>query len=59
MPDELWTVTGPQTIDVEEVRSLKLGIVRGGRFDVVTHDEPYVRIEISEITGDPPDDHAC
>ncbi|MEV4950468.1 DUF4097 family beta strand repeat-containing protein [Paenarthrobacter nitroguajacolicus] len=52
MPDELWTVTGPQTIDVEEVRSLKLGIVRG-RFDVVTHDEPYVRIEISEITGDP------
>ncbi|WP_420178432.1 DUF4097 family beta strand repeat-containing protein [Paenarthrobacter sp. TA1.8] len=52
MSDELWTVTGPQTLDVEEVRSLKLGIVRG-RFDVVTHDEPYVRIEISEITGDP------
>ncbi|MET3368825.1 DUF4097 family beta strand repeat-containing protein [Arthrobacter sp. M2012083] len=52
MSDELWTVTGPQTIDVEEVRSLKLGIVKG-RFDVVTHDEPFVRIEISEITGDP------
>ncbi|MFW0774641.1 DUF4097 family beta strand repeat-containing protein [Paenarthrobacter nitroguajacolicus] len=52
MSDELWTVTGPQTIDVENVRSLKLGIVKG-RFDVVTHDEPFVRIEISEITGDP------
>lgn len=52
MSDELWTVTGPQTIDVENVRSLKLGIVKG-RFDVVMHDEPFVRIEISEITGDP------
>ncbi|MEV7604713.1 DUF4097 family beta strand repeat-containing protein [Paenarthrobacter sp. NPDC089322] len=52
MSDELWTVTGPQTIDVEDVRSLKLGIVKG-RFDVVTHDEPFARIEISEISGDP------
>ncbi len=52
MSEELWTVTGPQTIDVENVRSLKLGIVKG-RFDVVTHDEPFVHIEISEITGDP------
>ena len=52
MSDELWTVTGPQTIEVDNVRSLKLGIVKG-RFDVVTHDEPFVRVEISEITGDP------
>lgn len=52
MSDELWTVTGPQTIDVDDVRSLKLGIVKG-RFDVVTHDEPFVRIEVSEISGDP------
>ncbi|MFJ4026576.1 DUF4097 family beta strand repeat-containing protein [Paenarthrobacter sp. NPDC089989] len=52
MSDELWTVTGPQTIDVDDVRSLKLGIVKG-RFDVVTHDEPFVRIEASEISGDP------
>ena len=52
MPDELWTVTGPQTIDVDDVHSLKLGIVKG-RFDVVTHDEPFVRIEVSEISGDP------
>ncbi|WP_416416923.1 DUF4097 family beta strand repeat-containing protein [Paenarthrobacter aromaticivorans] len=52
MSDELWTVTGPQTIDVDDVHSLKLGIVKG-RFDVVSHDEPFVRIEVSEISGDP------
>ncbi|WP_284987014.1 DUF4097 family beta strand repeat-containing protein [Arthrobacter sp. fls2-241-R2A-172] len=52
MSEELWTVTGPQTIEVDQVRSLKLGIVKG-RFDVVSHDEDFVRIEISEITGDP------
>ena len=52
MSEELWTVTGPQTIDVENVRSLKLGIVKG-RFDVVTHHEPFVRLEISEVAGDP------
>lgn len=52
MSEENWTVTGPQTIDVDGVRSLKLGIVKG-RFDVVTHDEPIARIEVSEIDGDP------
>lgn len=52
MSEETWTVTGPQTIDVDGVRSLKLGIVKG-RFDVVTHDEPVARIEVSEISGDP------
>ncbi|MDP9905046.1 DUF4097 family beta strand repeat-containing protein [Arthrobacter bambusae] len=52
MSEENWTVTGPQTIDVDGVRSLKLGIVKG-RFDVVTHDEATTRIEVSEIDGDP------
>ena len=52
MEQNTWTVTGPQTIDVDGVRSLKLGIVRG-RFDVVTHDEDVARIEVSEIDGDP------
>lgn len=52
MSEENWTITGPQTIDVDGVRSLKLGIVKG-RFDVVTHDEPIARIEVSEIDGDP------
>ncbi|MDR6506506.1 DUF4097 family beta strand repeat-containing protein [Arthrobacter oryzae] len=52
MDDNTWTVTGPQTIDVDGVRSLKLGIIRG-RFDVVTHAEEVTRIEVSEVHGDP------
>ncbi|KIS26840.1 hypothetical protein TV39_13755 [Arthrobacter sp. SPG23] len=52
MDENTWTVTGPQTIDVDGVRSLKLGIIRG-RFDVVTHAEDVTRIEVSEIHGDP------
>ncbi|VXB53880.1 conserved hypothetical protein [Arthrobacter sp. 9AX] len=52
MADQSWTVAGAQTIDVESVSSLKLGIVRG-RFDVVAHEEPFTRIEISEVQGDP------
>ena len=52
MEENTWTVTGPQVIDVDGVRSLKLGIVRG-RFDIVTHDEDVARIEVSEISGDP------
>jgi DUF4097 and DUF4098 domain-containing protein YvlB len=52
MEENTWTVTSPQVIDVDGVRALKLGIVRG-RFDVVTHDEDVARIEVSEISGDP------
>jgi hypothetical protein len=52
MAENSWTVTGPQTIDVDGVSSLKLGIVRG-RFDIVTHDEDVARIEVSEVHGDP------
>ena len=52
MEENAWTVTGPQVINVDGVRSLKLGIVRG-RFDIVTHDEEVARIEVSEISGDP------
>lgn len=52
MPENTWTVTGPRTIDVDGVRSLKLGIIRG-RFDIVTHDDEVTRVEVSEIHGDP------
>ncbi|MDQ0755807.1 DUF4097 family beta strand repeat-containing protein [Arthrobacter sp. B3I4] len=52
MEQHSWTVTGPQTIDVDGVRSLKLGIIRG-RFDIVTHGEEVARIEVSELDGDP------
>jgi len=50
--ENTWTVTAPQVIDVDGVRSLKLGMVRG-RFDIVTHEEAVARIEVSEISGDP------
>ncbi|MCU1540756.1 MAG: hypothetical protein JWM01_1703 [Arthrobacter sp.] len=52
MEENTWTVTAPQVIDVDGVRSLKLGIVRG-RFDIMTHEEDVARIEVSEISGDP------
>ena len=52
MADETWTVEGPQTIVMEDVTSLKLGMVRG-RFHVATHAEPVVRLEVSEVHGDP------
>jgi DUF4097 and DUF4098 domain-containing protein YvlB len=52
MADQNWDVTSAQTIDVDSVTSLKLGMVRG-RFDVVAHHEPVTRIEISEVQGDP------
>ncbi|MGO4453206.1 DUF4097 family beta strand repeat-containing protein [Arthrobacter sp. RAF14] len=54
MAEERWAVTGPQTIDIEGVTSLKLGIVHG-RFDVVTHQDSITRIEVSEVSGDPLD----
>jgi hypothetical protein len=52
MSENNWTVTGPQIIDVDNVRSLKLGMVRG-RFDVVTHGDSFARVEINEVQGDP------
>ncbi|MHC6592371.1 DUF4097 family beta strand repeat-containing protein [Arthrobacter sp. C152] len=52
MPDATWSVTGPQTIDLDGVTSLKVGIVQG-RFDVVSHAGPGARVEISAVHGDP------
>ena len=52
MSDQQWSITGPQTIDVDGVSSLKLGMVRG-RFSVVTHEDPVARIEVTDVRGDP------
>ncbi|MGO4187015.1 DUF4097 family beta strand repeat-containing protein [Pseudarthrobacter sp. TAF60_1] len=52
MVENSWTVTGPQVIDVDDVKSLKLGMVRG-RFDIVTHEDSVVRVEINDVQGDP------
>ena len=52
MAESSWTVTEPRIIDVDGVTSLKLGMVRG-RFDIVTHEDPVARVEITEVQGDP------
>ncbi|TQJ33005.1 DUF4097 family beta strand repeat-containing protein [Arthrobacter sp. SLBN-122] len=52
MTGQTWTVTEPQTMDIDGVTSLKLGMVRG-RFQVVTHTGPGFRLELAEVHGDP------
>ncbi len=52
MDTEFWTVSGPQVIEVDEARSLRVQVV-GGHVDVVTHDEPGVRLEVHSVEGRP------
>ena len=52
MAEESWVVSGPQIIEIEEVRSLRVQLV-GGRVDVVAHDEPGARIEVHDVDGRP------
>ena len=48
---EKWIIHPGETrvIDVEAVRTLKVGLV-GGQIDVVAHDEPGARIEVHGVT---------
>lgn len=39
-----------KTIEVDDVRRLKIGLV-GGQVDVIGHDEPVVRIEVHSVSG--------
>jgi hypothetical protein len=45
-----WLLNGPKTIDVENVRILKVGLI-GGHVDIVGHDEPGVRVEVHSVSG--------
>lgn len=47
---EKWIVDGPKVIDVELVRSLKVGLI-GGQVDIIGHDEPGARIEVHAVSG--------
>jgi DUF4097 and DUF4098 domain-containing protein YvlB len=47
---EKWLVDGPKTIDVENIRTLKVGLL-SGQVDIVGHDEPGVRVEIHSVSG--------
>lgn len=50
MAEEKWLVSGQQTIEVDGVRRLKVGLV-GGKIDIVAHDEPGTRIEVHSVDG--------
>lgn len=52
MTDDSWTITGPQVIEIEGARALRVQVV-GGRVDVVAHDGTDVRLEVHSVVGRP------
>lgn len=56
MDGESWVVSGPEVIEVEEVGSLRVGLI-AGRVDVVGRDEPGARIEVHRVDGRPLEVH--
>lgn len=52
MTIEKWSVAPGESrvIDLELVRKLKVSLV-GGKVDIIAHDEPGARVEISSVTG--------
>lgn len=54
MAAENWSVAEPRTIDVDGVTALRAAII-GGRLDIVSHEQPTTRIEVTEVSGLPLD----
>lgn len=55
MPTESWVLPGPQILEVDEVRALRVQLV-AGRVDVVVHEDPEAtgaRIEVHAVRGRP------
>lgn len=52
MEGDSWVVVGPQIIEVDDVRAVRVALV-GGRADVVGRDEPGARIEVHRVDGRP------
>jgi DUF4097 and DUF4098 domain-containing protein YvlB len=50
MAQQKWLVDGPKTIEVDGIRSMRVGLV-AGHVDVLAHDEPVVRIEVHSVSG--------
>jgi hypothetical protein len=50
MSTDTWTVTGPQTLELDGVTTVDAHVV-DGRLDVVAHDEPVVRVEVHSVEG--------
>ena len=49
---EKWMVEGEKVIDLELVRTLKVGLV-AGQVDIVGHDQPGARVEVHSVSGKP------
>ncbi|MCL2090782.1 MAG: DUF4097 domain-containing protein [Micrococcales bacterium] len=52
MATESWVIAGPQVIEVDEVRAVRVQII-GGRVDVVGQDAPGARLEVHDVHGRP------
>lgn len=52
MEADQWEFSEPGTCEVEDVDSLKV-MLMGGQVDVISHDVPGARIEISDLQGEP------
>ena len=50
MAQQKWLVDAPKTIEVDGIRSMRVGLV-AGHVDVLAHDEPVVRIEVHSVSG--------
>src|SRR5690554_3610785 len=52
MARQKWLIDSARTIDVHEVRTLKVGLV-AGQVDIMCHDEPGARVEVHSVDGKP------
>jgi len=52
MATESWVVAGPQVIEVDEVRSVRVQVI-GGRVDVVGQEGSGARLEVHDVHGRP------
>jgi len=52
MARQKWLVDSAKTIDVHEVRAIKVSLV-AGQVDIVAHDEPGARVEVHSVDGKP------
>lgn len=54
MKQDRWEIRTPQTLEFDDVVSVKAGII-AGRVDILVHDEPTTRVEVSDVEGQPID----
>ena len=50
MAIEQWLIDSPKTIDLELVRHVRVSLMAGS-LDVIAHDEPGCRVEVSAVEG--------